>query len=285
MIYNKDAVFPYPILSETSNSYLNNSFILDITGVKETNEKYIFLFSCNIGSSFIVNMLKQNKAVLIFIIQSEDNIFEEITYYQNQIEIRKERLSLNARTKIQLQIQSRDKIYFAYATDLNNFYDSVKDKISVKKHSLLGYSNESILEGCQAKPLELFEQTIREDLEIPFQVELRSDTINLVFQNQDDSLTSLHCNKNARNMYIYLGLNRAITDFINEYITEDEESIVLNSLPTIDRGLHLKLRDLMINKNITEIRPEKIDSIIQSISDKLIEKFSNCIKEMSKGGD
>ena len=41
MIYKKDANFPYPILTNTSNSYDNCSFILDINLEENTNE-YIF---------------------------------------------------------------------------------------------------------------------------------------------------------------------------------------------------------------------------------------------------
>ena len=46
MIYKKDANFPYPILTNTSNSYDNCSFILDINLEENTNE-YIFEISSN----------------------------------------------------------------------------------------------------------------------------------------------------------------------------------------------------------------------------------------------
>lgn len=52
MIYKKDANFPYPILTNTSNSYDNCSFILDIDLEENTNE-YIFEIKYDITSPFI----------------------------------------------------------------------------------------------------------------------------------------------------------------------------------------------------------------------------------------
>lgn len=44
MIYKKDANFPYPILTNTSNSYDNCSFILDIDLEENTNCKCQYIF-------------------------------------------------------------------------------------------------------------------------------------------------------------------------------------------------------------------------------------------------
>ncbi|MDM8214321.1 hypothetical protein QUW13_10660 [Enterococcus hirae] len=285
MIYSKDAVFPYPVLSETSNSYQNNYFTFDVDDVKEDAENYIFIFSYEVGSPFIYQLLREKKAALIFIIQSDDNIFEEIPYDLNRIVIKKSRLSLKGRTKIQLQIQSKEQISFEKAADLNNFFNDFKDKIVIKRHNLLGYSEETLFEGSKVKPLELFEQTIREDLPIPFGVELRPNTINLLFRSREESLEIPNVKKGIRNMYIYVGLDRALSDFVNTYIQENDETVDLMNLPTIDNGLHLKLKELMLNKNITEIDSQNIDQVIQNISDKLVEKFSGSIREMSFSGD
>lgn len=284
MIYSKDAVFPYPILSETSNSYQSNYFTFDIVDVKGDSENYTFTFSYEIGSPFLEKLVMGKKATLILIIQSDDNFFEEITYDQTQISIKKNRLSLKERTKMQLQIQSKEEISFAEAKDLNVFFNEYKSEIVKPKNTLLGYSEEARFEGSRTKPLELFEQTIREDLPVPFQVELRPNTINLLFRSKEESLDLPSINKSVRNMYIYVGLNRALSDFVSTYIS-DEETIDFASLPSIDNGLHLKLLDLMGNKNITEVDPKNIDEIIQLISDRLVEKFAVSVKEMSDSGD
>ena len=105
MIYKKDANFPYPILTNTSNSYDNCSFILDVNLEENTNE-YIFEINYDINSSFIEKLLKDRQATLVLIIQSKDNKFFNIDYGQKTISISKSRISLSKRTTIQLFVQS-----------------------------------------------------------------------------------------------------------------------------------------------------------------------------------
>ena len=92
MIYKKDANFPYPILTNTSNSYDNCSFILDINLEENTNE-YIFEINYDITSPFIEKLLQNGQATLILIIQSKDNKFFNLEYGQKTKSISKSRIS------------------------------------------------------------------------------------------------------------------------------------------------------------------------------------------------
>ncbi|MGV7366283.1 hypothetical protein PJH52_29475, partial [Mycobacterium kansasii] len=86
-------------------------------------------------------------------------------YGQEKINLKKNRLSLSKRTKLQLHILSMEKITFNQAEDLVEFYNDYKDEIEVKRHSLLAYSDEVIFESSEEKPVDLFEQLI--DSELP----------------------------------------------------------------------------------------------------------------------
>ncbi|WKK69968.1 hypothetical protein [Brochothrix thermosphacta] len=188
MIYTKDAAFPYPVLSRTSSSYQENYFNFNVDGVKEYKDCYVFSLAYEISSHFIETLLLERKAALILIVQSGDNYFEKLNYEQKEVCLKKNRLALSKRTKLQLHIQTLEDINFSKAEDLSFFYQEYKGEIEVKRHSLLGYSDEVVFEGSDVKPLEIFEQSIREDMALPFKVELKSETIMLVFKDRKESL-------------------------------------------------------------------------------------------------
>ena len=284
MIYNKDAAFPYPVLSHTSSSYENNDFEFNVDTIKETKETYIFPLSYTIGSSFIEQLILEKKATLVLIVQSGDNYFEELSYNQKEIVLPKNRLSLSKRTRLQLHIQTLETIDFSMADDLSNFYAPYKSDIRLKRHTLLGYSNEVVFEGSEVKPLDIFEQSIKENLTVPFEVKITNETILLLFRDRESSLEVSDVSNHLRNMYFYIGLNRALTEFINVY-GNDEEFIDLTSLPVMEKGLHEKLKDLMISKNIKELDPDNLDETIQSISDDIIEKYIEGVKGMIEDGN
>ena len=71
MIYKKEANFPYPLLTNTSDSYENCQFILDIH-LNENTEFYYFTVKSEIDSEFIKKLIQSRKARLILVIQSKD---------------------------------------------------------------------------------------------------------------------------------------------------------------------------------------------------------------------
>lgn len=278
MIYNKDAVFPYPVLSRTSQSYQENYFTFDVNVTDEDEANYEFSLNYKISSPFLIKLLQEDKAALMLIIQSGDNYFEKISYGQEKINLKKNRLSLSKRTKLQLHILSMEKITFNQAEDLVKFYNDYKDEIEVKRHSLLAYSDEVIFESSEEKPVDLFEQLIDSELPIPFKVELTSETIRLIFKNREISLEDSHIKASLRNLYVYIGLIRALTEFIESNIG-NEEFIVLETIDP-EKGLHRKLKDLMMNRGVTDIDPENLDYVIQKMSDNIIVKYTNGVREM-----
>lgn len=287
MIYNKDAAFPYPVLSNTSSSYLENYFKFDIDdNISVDNEHYIFPISYEVSSPFIQKLLQENKATLVLIAQSGDNYFERISYGQREVVLKKNRFALQDRTKLQLHIQSLETIKFSEAEDLNLFYQEFKEELQVKRYGLLGYSNEVILDENTDNAVDLFEQTIREEMTVPFKVELTSETIVLQFNSREIVFETVGLGHNLKNMYIYLGLNRALSDFIDIYSeSEDggkEEFVDVASVSMPQNILHDKLRDLMLSKNITEISKETLDEIIQQMTDGIIEKFVASVKELNE---
>ena len=58
MIYKKDANFPYPLLTNTSNSYERCNFILDVNLDENTNN-YRFEINYEIDSPFINNLVRK----------------------------------------------------------------------------------------------------------------------------------------------------------------------------------------------------------------------------------
>src|SRR5699024_8765027 len=107
MIYRKEANFPYPVLSNTSDGYEMNNFNLDVN-VSDNVNFYYFDLSYDIESGFISRLIEEGKAQLILIIQTKDNKFYRLKPGQTVIKVKKTRLSLKNRTSIQLHIQAME---------------------------------------------------------------------------------------------------------------------------------------------------------------------------------
>lgn len=283
MIYKKDANFPYPILTNTSNSYDNCSFILDINLEENTNE-YIFEIKYDITSPFIEKLLKNGQATLVLIIQSKDNKFFNIEYGQKTKSISKSRISLSKRTTIQLFIQSNEEINFKNNYDLSSFYEAFKDEIYVPKNSILGFSNSVVFEGSNNKPLELFEKKVNPNLKSDVKIELGSETIIINYKNEALQFTDLPQSSTFNNPYVYMGLQKALYRFIVNN-SEDHESVDLDEIEPPNDGLDFKLYNLMRKKKISELNIENIDEVIYSISDKMLEKYTAAVRRLYSDGN
>ena len=283
MIYKKDANFPYPILTNTSNSYDNCSFILDIDLQENTNE-YIFEIKYDITSPFIEKLLQNGQATLVLIIQSKDNKFFNIEYRQKTKSISKSRISLSKRTTIQLFIQSNEEINFKNNYDLSSFYEEFKDEIYVPKNSILGFSNSVIFDGSTNKPLELFEKKVNPNLKSDVKIELGSETIIINYKNEALQFTDLPQSSTFNNPYVYMGLQKALYRFIVNN-SEDHEEVDLEEIEAPSYGLDFKLYNLMRKKRISELSIENIDEVIYSISDKILEKYTAAVRRLYSDGN
>lgn len=283
MIYNKDANFPYPILTNTSNSYDNCSFILDINLEENTNE-YVFEINYDITSSFVENLLKGGQATLVLIIQSKDNKFFNIEYGQKSRSISKSRISLSKRTTIQLFIQSNEEINFKNNNDLSSFYDEFKNEINVPKNSILGFSNSVVFEGSNNKPLELFEKKVNPNLKSDVKIEIGSETIIINYKNESLQFTDLPQSSTFNNPYVYMGLQKALYRFIVNN-SEDHEEVDLDEIEAPSDGVDFKLYNLMRKKKISELNIENMDEVIYSISDKMLEKYTAAVRRLYSDGN
>ena len=139
MIYKKDANFPYPILTNTSNAYNNGKFLLTI-GLDEIGNDYCFEPQYDMSSEFIKSQIQSENASLILIVQNKDTKFYEIDEKQKFIKIPRERISIKEKTSIQLLIKAKEDISFSNNEDLSDFYGNFKESILVPKNSILGFS-------------------------------------------------------------------------------------------------------------------------------------------------
>ena len=279
MIYKKEANFPYPILTNTSNAYKNSRFHLTV-GLDEMGNNYCFVPKYDISSDFIKSQIENKKAGLILVVQNKDTKFYEIDDVERVVRIPKERISIKDRTVIQLLIKAKQDISFSDNGDLNGFYEHFKESIEVPKNSILGFSNIITLNVIK-KPSELFEKKIDPSLKGPFEIELSSETIILKFKNEDYQFVDIPNNRDLNNAYIREGLSRAVINFV---INNGEDNVVdIDSIELPENELDIKLYNLMKSRNVKEVSLENIDEVVNTIANNIIEKFTNAVRGLYNG--
>lgn len=283
MIYRKNANFPYPILSNTSDSYHSNYFDLDVS-VTDDTDSYYFNINYEIDSRFINHLLYEHKAQLILVIQTKDNKFYRLSPNQTQVKVKKSRISLKEKTFIQMHIQALEDINFINNDDINDFYLPFRNELTVNKHSLLGYSNVVKFDGRIKKPFDLFQKKLNENLNSELKIELGLETIIIHYKNKDFQFVDLPKSNSLNNAYIYIGLTKALQNFITEY-GEDGEVDIDDLEEEPDNPLDLKLYNLMRKKEVTELNKDNIDEVIYKITDRIIEKFSSTVRGLMTVGD
>ena len=279
MIYKKDANFPYPILTNTSNAYNNAKFHL-VIGLDEIGNDYCFEPQYDISSEFIKSQIQSENASLILVVQNKDTKFYEMDQDQKFIKIPRERISIKEKTSIQLLIKAKEDISFINNEDLSDFYGNFKESILVPKNSILGLSNIITLNVIK-KPQELFEKKIDPNLKGPFEIELSNETIILKFKNENYQFVDIPNNRDLNNAYIREGLGRAVINFV---INNGEENVVeIDEIDPPEVELDFKLYNLMKSRNVKEVSLENIDEVVNIIGNNIIEKFTNAVRGLYKG--
>lgn len=279
MIYKKDANFPYPLLTNTSTSYKNSNFALDVN-LEENTNNYRFQIIYNIDSYFITKLQKNGQAQLILVIQSKDNKFFNLNLGDKFIEVPKSRISVSKRTTVQLLIKSKEEISFKENYDLNSFYEEFKEEIVVPKNSILGFSNSVTFEGSSTKPLDLFEKKVNPNLKSDIKIELGSETIIINYKNEELQFNNSPISSTLNNPYVYMGLQKALYRFIANN-SEDGESVDLDEIEQPSDTLDFKLYNLMRKKMVDEISLDNIDEVIYAISNKILEKYTAAVRGLS----
>ncbi|PID06028.1 MULTISPECIES: hypothetical protein [unclassified Sporosarcina] len=282
MIYKKDANFPYPVLTNTSNSYESGGFTLNVD-LKENTDNYRFDIEYEIESDFLKELLFTRKAKLYLVVQSKDNKFFEVDLNTMFIDIPKTRISINNRTSLQMSIQSKEEISFAYNDDINSFFKEFREEIIVSRYAILGFSNTVIFEGSSSRPFDLFERKVNSALSSAIKIELGSETIIIHYRDVDLQFVGLPMSGNFNNPYIYMGLQKALSRFISNYGEDGQVDLHDIDLPTDQ--LDAKLYRLMKAKMVFELTTETIDEAIYNISDKVIEKYALAVKGLATSGD
>ena len=279
MIYKKDANFPYPILTNTSNAYNNAKFHL-VIGLDEIGNDYCFEPQYDISSEFIKSQIQSENASLILVVQNKDTKFYEMDQDQKFIKIPRERISIKEKTSIQLLIKAKEDISFINNEDLSDFYGKFKESILVPKNSILGLSNIITLNVIK-KPQELFEKKIDPNLKGPFEIELSNETIILKFKNENYQFVDIPNNRDLNNAYIREGLGRAVINFV---INNGEENVVeIDEIDPPEVELDFKLYNLMKSRNVKEVSLENIDEVVNIIGNNIIEKFTDAVRGLYNG--
>lgn len=284
MIYTKKANFPYPVLMNFTDDYFEPEFELDVL-MRDNTDQYTIDITWKISSRFINGLLNSGKADLILIIKSKDNQFYKLGHTRKpQIQIQKKKLCINTRTVMQLMIQVNEDISFAQNQDLNSFYDDVKEEIFVVAGNVLGFSNTVIFDGSQNKPFELFERKIDKDIKSDIEIRLGTETILIVYKNEEYQFVGIQRNKEFNYPYIYMGLQKALISFLIHANPENpEEGIQVDEMEPPENPLESKLYSLMQAKNITELTMENLDEVIYQISDNLIMRYHDAIRGLRSG--
>ena len=269
MIYTKKANFPYPILMNFTDDYIDPEFELDVN-IKDNMKEFILEIDWKISSKFIKNLIKKEKASLILIIKSRDNQFYKLNNKQHlQIEIPKRKLSINARTVMQLMIQVNEDMDYSKNDDLNSFYNEIKSQIHIQRGNVLGFSNTVIFDGSQNKPFDLFERKIDKNIKSDVEFRLGNETIIIVYRDEQFQFNY---------PYIYMGLQKALMSFILHENNNIDEEILIDEMEPPENPLESKLYNLMRSKNITELSVDNIDEVIYQISDNLIMRYQDIVR-------
>jgi hypothetical protein len=283
MIYRKEANFPYPVLTANSNYYKDCSFSLDIDLSDDSSDFFIDI-SYILDSEFLLQMINEEKAQLVLVIQSRDNKFYSLKRDQKSLKIPKSRLSLNDRITMQLLIKAIEDIQFAQNEDLIDFYFELKEEITAPQYGVLAFSNTVIFDGRNKKPLELFERKVDPTLKSDIMFQIDQESIIICYKNDDLRYYDANNSATLNNHYIYMGLQKALYQFINDN-GKDQEVVYINEIEVPEHGLYLKLYNLLVNKKVEKVSTDNVDEVIYKISDKIIEKHMKAVKRLYQNED
>lgn len=279
MIYTKKANFPYPVLMNFTDDYVDPEFELDVT-IRDNTDDYAIDVTWKVSSDYIKGLIRSGKASLTLIIKSKDNQFHKLgTTKKLQVLIPKKKLCINTRTVMQLMIQANEDISFEQNDDLNSFYDEVKSEITVKSGNVLGFSNTVIFDGSQNKPFELFEKKIDKDIKSDVEIRLGTETILIVYKKEEYQFGGIQGSKELNYPYIYMGLQKALMNFlIHANPDNPEDGLRVDEMEPPENPLESKLYSLMQAKNIMELSMDNLDEVIYQISDNLLMRYHDAVR-------
>lgn len=286
MIYKKNVNFPYPVLQNALDCYGECEFDLDIKNTKENKLGYEFEYEFSIGSEFIKKLIRDKQATLYLIIHSGDNKFFEIELESKELPVERKKLHLSKRTEFQMMVKANEDISFKNNNDITGLYAELKDEIVVDKNSILGFSNIVTLEESKKEGVELFEKKVDKNLKSEIKIELTSDTIIIIYRDEAFQFSDVLNNEVLNNLYVYMGLQKALYKFIETNKGRDDEEVDLEDIELPNSELDKKLYKLMKGKMISRLNLDNVDEVIYLISDGIVEKFTSKIRGyINRDGD
>lgn len=279
MIFNKDAIFPYPILSPYSYDYRDCKFTFNLDLIEES-DKYKFIFEIELTSSFIRSLISQKKARYIAIINSVDNKIYELT--ENEVYIQKNKVILSKQTTIQVYIVANTRFSMLNNYELQPFYDNSKKDIYIKKHTAIAISNVIKFDGEIKKPFQLFKYAYSPliDSELEVKIDKATEFIEIKFRDESYSFNEFGRMKNyLMYPYVYIGLQRVLTQMIIELSTDDY-SFNIEDIVVPDDVLFRKIYNYLKIKKVNEVSIEKLDFVIEQISDDIIFKYTKTVGDL-----
>jgi hypothetical protein len=279
MIFNKDAIFPYPILSPYSSDYPDSKFKFDIDLVADENN-YTFNFDIILTSNFLISLLRDKRARTLAIMSSIDNKVYEL--HDNSITIPRNETVMNKRTSIQLFIVANTRIHFRGNDDLSDFYGNSKKDIFLKKHTALAISNVIKFDGEMKKPFELFKYSYSPSIksEIFISVNKATEFIEIKFRDESYSFNTFGKTKNyLMYPYVYIGLQKALIQMIID-LSDSDLSFNVDDLEEPDDLLYRKIYNYLKIKKVNEVSYEELDLVIEKISDSIVSKYTKTIGEL-----
>ena len=277
MIYKKHANFPHPVLSTLTMDYPDSNFRLNVS-VSEVDSDYQFELNYQLDSNFLIDLLDNDKATMFVVVQSQDNKFYELKN-SLKIIIPKTEISLHKRTELQLFIMTKTRISMNNNQDLDDFYHNEKNKIFVSPYNVLAISNIERFDGDIKKPFNLFEKDVSPDLESEIKVELGPETIIIHYKDEKYQFNGFSNHTWLNNPYVYIGLERALLEFIEN--NGENGEVDLREIEVPVNKLDWKLYDLMKRKDILRISRDTIDEVIYKITDKIIDKYYKSVERLN----
>jgi hypothetical protein len=269
MIFEKESIFPYPILSKFTDDYPEGIFNLKVS-LEDSGANYIFNVEYELISEFLNDLISKNKAKLYLLVQSKDSKFFDLK--ENKVSISKNRISLNKRTYIQLVVMALEGFSFKHNHDLDEFYMLDKSNIKIEKYNILAISNVEKFNGDLKKPFDLFEKRVDSKITSDIKVEFTQEFIVIVYKKIELQYGNFRYSKSLNNHYVYIGLQKALMKFIIELSQSRNTEIYIEEMNEPENPLFLKLYNLMKIKKVDLLSFENIDEVIFKISERIIEK-------------
>jgi hypothetical protein len=282
MIFLKNVTFPYPIFAPFSDDYFKGTFEFNVEDVIDDEDKYKIEIRYELEHPFFVKLLQKNFAKLYFVIDNVTYFYFEVK--SNFFNISKSRVALNKRTRFQLMIVTQSPISYKQNNYLDHEFRENQDEIIIQANQTIALSNVITYDGELKKPYDLFMFRVDPNLRQEIKIDISNEIITIIYSDPKFKYDGFTKAKHLNNHYVYLGLTQALFRMLNQYGGENQE-IIISDQETFSEELNKKLLSLLKIYKVEVVNQENLDEVIHAISDKVILKHYNAIKELNRNED